>query len=108
MLYVVFVPWGAACTDWRVQDVEPSRWIAQAHPSQVRLERREGPRLQLRSPTVAGAEIRGLRGTDTLHVPVADVSRVAAKRTDWVETTLAIAGPPALPFGLACLLGCGY
>jgi hypothetical protein len=91
-----------------VQDVEPARFIARDHPAEVRLERRGGWTLCLRHPVVVGAELRGLRGRDTLRVQVADVSSVAVRRTDWLETAMVIAGPPALLFGLACLAGCGY
>jgi hypothetical protein len=97
-----------ACTDWRVQNVEPAQWVAATRPKEVQLERRHGPRLRLRNPTVVGSMIRGLNGADTLSVPVASVTRVAVKRTDWVETTLLIAAPPAILFGLACLAACGY
>ena len=97
-----------ACTDWRVQDVEPAQWIAQTRPAEVQLERREGPRLRLRHPEVVGTEIRGVHGRDTVRVQLVDVTRLAVKRTDWAETALLIAAPPALFFGLACLAGCGY
>jgi hypothetical protein len=105
---LVLGPLASGCTDWRAQPVEPAQWIAQTHPAEVRLEQRNGSTLTLRSPAVVGSTIRGLRGRDTVQVPVADVTRVAAKRSDWVETTLLIAAPPALLFGLACLAACGY
>jgi len=36
-----------------------------------------------------------------------DVTTIAIKRTDWVETAILAAIPPALRFGLACLAACG-
>jgi hypothetical protein len=107
-LVLVLGEWSLACTEWRVQNVEPAQWVAATHPTEVQLERRDGPRLRLRNPTVVDSTIRGFHGADTLRVPVASVTRLAVKRTDWLETTLLIAGPPALFFGLACLAGCGY
>jgi hypothetical protein len=107
-LLLVLGPFATGCTDWRGQQVEPAQWIAQTHPAEVRLEQRDGSKVTLRSPTVLGTAIRGLRGRDTVEVAVADVTGVAAKRRDWLETTLLIAAPPALLFGLACLAACGY
>jgi hypothetical protein len=104
----MLAPTTAACTDWRVENVEPAQWIAETHPAEVQLERRDGPKLRLRNPTLAGATIRGVHGADTLQVPLMSVTRIATKRTDWVETALLIAAPPALLFGLACLAACGY
>lgn len=107
-LLLVLGPLASACTDWRAQPVEPAQWIAQTHPDEVRLEQRDGSKLTLRGPAIVGTAIRGLHGRDTVQVPVADVTSVAARRSDWVETTLLITGPPALLFGLACLAACGY
>jgi hypothetical protein len=107
LLIVLNLP-AAACTHWRVQNVEPAQLVAQAHPAEVRIERRDGRKIRLRHPTVLGSEIRAAQGVDTLRVPLADVASIAVKRTDWVETSLLIAAPPALLFGLACLAACGY
>jgi hypothetical protein len=96
------------CTDWRVQPVEPAGFIVQADPGQVRLDLRDGSRLVLLHPTVLGSEIAGVRGSDSVRIAAADVLRIAVKRTDWVETATLVAGPPALLFGLACAMGCGY
>ena len=96
------------CTDWHAQNVEPAQLIAQAHPAEVRVAGRDGRTIHLRQPMVVGTEIRGIHGSDTLRVEAADVTRLEIKRTDWLETGLLIATPPALLFGLACLLACGY
>jgi hypothetical protein len=107
-LLLLLGPLALGCTDWRLQEVEPAQWIAQAHPAEVRLERQDGSRLRLRQPTLVGSTIRGLQGADTVQVPAASVTRVAVRRRDWTETALLLAAPPALLFGLACLAGCGY
>lgn len=97
----------AGCTDWRVQAVEPAQFIREARPHEVRLDRRGGGTLNLRDPSAIGSEIRGVHGSDTLRIDVADVTTVAIKRTDWLETAILIAVPPALLFGFACLAACG-
>jgi hypothetical protein len=73
----------------------------------VRLGQRAGGTLKLRDPSAIGEEILGLHGSDTLHITAADVTTIAVRRTDWVETAILIAMPPALLFGFACLAACG-
>jgi hypothetical protein len=98
----------AGCTDWRVQQVEPARFIRETQPREVRLGQRAGGTLQLRHPGAVGAAIWGLRGSDTVRISAAAVTTIAVKRTDWVETVILILTPPALLFGLGCLAACSY
>lgn len=97
----------AGCTDWRVYTVEPAQVIEHARPDQVRIYRREQPRLLVTQPRVAGDSITGLVGRAPFQVAVADVTAVGVRRVDWVETALLLAAPPAILFGLACLAACG-
>jgi hypothetical protein len=106
-LLVILLLTLGACTDWRVQSVEPAQFIRESHPREVRLGQRAGGTLTLRDPSTVGPEIRGVHGSDTLRMAAADVTTIAVKRTDWAKTAILVAIPPALLFGFACLAACG-
>jgi hypothetical protein len=107
-LLAILISTMTGCTDWRVQNVEPARFIRETRLREVRLGQRAGGALRLRHPGAVGSAIWGIRGSDTVRISAADVTTIAVKRTDWVETAVLILTPPALLFGLGCLAACGY
>ncbi len=92
----------SACHTWKVQELTPSRVVAEKQPGKIRLTMLNGDKILLADPTVSEGEIvghpvRNASGTyqviksDTLHVPTDSVARIDIGEINALTTTALVA-----------------
>src|SRR5689334_12223563 len=98
----------SACTGWRVEDLSPADVIAERHPGELRVQRRDGRSEVLYSPAVNGDSLVGRRSWSSKQpdraLALADVTGVATHRISAGRTAALVVGVGAV-VGVVVALG---
>ena len=94
----------AACTHWQVQSVSPQQVIETGQPKKIRVTRTDRTEVVVDQPRIVSDTLYGSRAgspraadhTTDEGIALADVSRVAIRRTDAAATTLLVLGSTAV------------
>lgn len=102
----------AACTHWQVQSVSPQQVIETRQPKKFRVTRTDSTDVVLEQPRIVADTLYGVRAgspraadhaTDE-GIALADVSRVAIRRTDLAATTVLVLGSAAVIGGVVAAI----
>ncbi len=108
----------SSCTSWQVQSVSPEQVVTEEQPSQVRVTTTDQSDVVLAAPRVSGDNLLGLGDrnvswagsayavSDTgsaLEIPLADISRLAVKKTNTTNSVLLGLGIAAGVFAVAAV-----
>ena len=97
----------AACQSWRTQSVAPAAFVADAHPSKIRLLRADGTRVVVRHPVVRGDSITGREPRDSAGALAAEIQRLETLRFDPGKTAGLAAFLVATPV-ILCAATCDF
>ena len=81
-----------ACTEWSTETMSARNLIESSHPSRIRVTRTDGTHVVLNQPVLQSDTLVGQVKGSRSAVPVADVTGVAVRRTNTVNTVLLIGG----------------
>jgi hypothetical protein len=98
----------SACTRWQVQSVSPQQVLETRQPQKIRVTRTDSTEVVLEQPRIVSDTLYGISaGTPQAvnhgsgeGIALADVSRVAIRRTDPVATTGLVLGSAAVAGGI--------
>lgn len=108
-----------ACTKWQVQAISPQQLLTERRPDKVRVTRTDRNNVVLKRPQIVGDSLYGFADVSGLELggyrrtkragaqeamALADVDRIAIRKTDPVTTALVVApvvGISWVLFGLA-------
>jgi hypothetical protein len=86
----------SACTSWQVQRVTPEQVVTTRHPSAVRVQRVDGSQVVLDTPSIGADSLLGMMKGKRTAVPLADVSQVAVKQANALQTVGLVLGVVAV------------
>lgn len=98
LLLTIYLP---ACHEWQVRDVAPAELVDHQHPAAIRVTRMDSSQVTVDQPRVAGDSIVGSSHDLRVAVAVADISRVAVRRTDALATAVLILSIAGVIIGVA-------
>jgi hypothetical protein len=94
-----------ACHSWRVETISPAQVISLRQPNKVRLLTRDGTRMELHQPSVAGYVLSGheKHTVGTRAIPFADIRSLETLQADGTKTGILVGSLAAVAAGLAVI-----
>jgi hypothetical protein len=91
------------CSSWKALRVPPARYLAEKPHTIIRVSTREESRIMLRFARLSGDSLIGQRWMAgrtpsdwMVAVPIASLSKVEARRIDWVKTAVGMLATSAV------------
>ncbi len=96
-----------ACTEWYVVNTSPRELVESTHPGRVRVDQRDATRMVIDSPMVQRDSLQGRNHGQPAAVAIADISVVAVRKANPVNTLLLVGLAVFIMAGVSAGVG-GY
>jgi hypothetical protein len=101
-----------SCSKWEVEQTSPASFLVSDPPGAIRVERHDGSVVELVQPKVHENELSGLVPGSAapgapfrrVLIPLADIRRVASRRSDTKRTLGAVISAPLIYFAGSYLM----